>query len=547
MGDLTNPRFFSFLWSFAVLGLLLRADSPAKPFNEPGVIEGESLKGVSHPDGEFAHMPYPLSTQQDAPGVFSGDSELFWRTDHGPTSKEQMEVNIPVKEAARYKVLVRLGKGPTYGILKLTFEDNDVATVDCYAPKVTAADPVDIGTFELTAGDHPLDFMMGGTNPASAQKLIDFGLDYVKLVPVGPIEPAHFRATGADDSSIHSITVGEIHPVDGNQGDTWDLAWTRQNTLYSPANDSSGFHSGGSGSIIVNKILGNDPRKLDGKTINAMMPYQGPGSSSSDKYTWKSSGCMAIDGVLYWLIAQHQYGGDQTVDYDDRQKAHGSSFIKSTDFGKTWTKSPQENRDHPMFPGSRFATPYFVQYGQDGHEAWADGSDKYVYALSNNGFWDNGDYVILGRCLRSKMPELNGTDWQFYTEGDGADDKSWTANVREAKAVLCDPDHLGMTRAVYLPKHQCYLMICWYYPAGSGKLPVPDAPTTTMWNFRVAPHPWGPWRSVGTHTWTPEGYYCPGVCPKFDSADESTIWALTAGDWTNPAAYKFTAVSLILK
>jgi hypothetical protein len=143
------------------------------------------------------------------------------------------------------------------------------------------------------------------------------------------------------------------------------------------------------------------------------------------------------------------------------------------------------------------------------------------------------------------MPELNGTDWQFYTEGDGADDRSWTGNVREAKAVLCDPDHLGMTRAVYLPKHQCYLMICWYYPAGGGKLP--DAHTTTTWNFRVAPHPWGPWRSVGTHTWTPEGYYCPGVCPKFNSPDESTIWTLTAGDWTNPVAYRFTAVSLILK
>jgi hypothetical protein len=283
-----------------------------------------------------------------------------------------------------------------------------------------------------------------------------------------------------------------------------------------------------------------------------MTEYGITGASMGDNCTWKSSGCIALDGVLYWLIARHQYGGDQTVDYDKRQKAHGSIFIKSTDLGKTWSGSPQEHKDHPMFPGTRFATPYFVQYGQDGHEAWADGSDQYVYALSNNGFWDNGDYVILGRCQRLKMPNLSGADWQFYTQGDGAADSAWTSNVHDAKAVLCSPDHLGMTRAVYLPKHQCYLMIGWYYPAGGGKLEMSDglpqaAHVKTNWDFYVAPHPWGPWRVVGSHTWTPQGYYTPGICPKFNSADESTLWAFTAGDWTNGAAYKLTAVQLSIK
>jgi hypothetical protein len=251
------------------------------------------------------------------------------------------------------------------------------------------------------------------------------------------------------------------------------------------------------------------------------------------------------------VVARHRYGGDRTIDYDKRQKAHDASFIKSTDHGKTWTRSPQENFDHPMFPGSRFATPYFVQYGQDGHEVWADSSDKYVYALSNNGYWDNGDYVILGRCLRSKMPELNGADWQFYTQGDGATDAAWTSSVRVAEPVLCHPGHLGMTRAVYLPKHQCYLMIEWYYPAGGGKFETSDglpevSRLTTIWDFYVAPHPWGPWRNVGSHTWKPQGYYCPGVCLKFNSLDESTVWAFTAGNWTNPA-YRLNAVPLTIQ
>jgi len=308
--------------------------------------------------------------------------------------------------------------------------------------------------------------------------------------------PAHFRATGAYDSSIHSITAGQPSPVTSSQGDTWDLAWTQQGTIYSFSDDTSGFNKAADGNILFNEITGDDPTKLDGKTLNPMTDYGHGGFKLADGCTWKSSGFMALDGTLYCLVARHLYGGDGApyIDHDKRQAAHGSSFIKSTDNGKTWTRSMQENYDHPMFPRSRFAVPYFVQYGQDGHEAWADRSDKYVYALSNNGFWDNGDYMIRGRCLRSKMPDLNEADWQFYTNGDGAADGAWSSNVYDAKSVLTNPNHLGMTRAVYLPKHQCYLMIGWYYPEGSGKLDVGDgepapAHVCTNWDFYVAPHP----------------------------------------------------------
>jgi hypothetical protein len=352
----------------------------------------------------------------------------------------------------------------------------------------------------------------------------------------------------ADDSAIHSITVGPVYPVDSSRGDTWDLAWAPDGSIFSPSDDTNGFHSAGDGNIMFNQITGDDPAKLDGHTVNVMADYGKGSQKGPDGCTWKSSGCISLDGVLYWLVARHKYGED-SGDFDRRQPAHDSSFIKSADGGKTWTRSAQENYDHPMFPGSRFATPYFVEYGQDGHETNADGSEKYVYALSNNGFWDNGDYVVLGRVLRSKMPDLNAADWQFYTTGNGAADSSWTSNLREAQAVLSNPDHLGMTRAVYLSKQRCYLMIGWYYPEGGGKMDAPSGPAhiTTDWDFYVAAHPWGPWRPVGSHTWTPQGFYSPGVCPKFTSADGSTVYAFTAGDWTNGAMYKLTAVQLSIK
>src|SRR6266436_1002990 len=52
------------------------------------------------------------------------------------------------------------------------------------------------------------------------------------------------------------------------------------------------------------------------------------------------------------------------------------------------------------------------------------GMDRYVYATSNNGFWDNGDNYILGRVLRSKIGALKAADWTFYQGGDGMLDSS---------------------------------------------------------------------------------------------------------------------------
>src|SRR6202008_4923414 len=145
--------------------------------------------------------------------------------------------------------------------------------------------------------------------------------------------------------------------------------------------------------------------KLDGITVNRMRDFEALdqvkpdphfGKAAADDRTWKSSGCSFIDGALYCSISRHNYGdpfGERR-----RQDALNGSIIKSTDYGKTWTRSAQENYDAPMFPGPNFATPYFVEYGKT--PAPPDGGDKYVYAISNNGFWDNGDYLILGRVER---------------------------------------------------------------------------------------------------------------------------------------------------
>ena len=155
------------------------------------------------------------------------------------------------------------------------------------------------------------------------------------------------------------IRVEKPVPLADNAGDTWVAAWAADGTVYTPSDDTGGFHAAASSNIAFNKISGDDVGKLSGVTVNPMNDYGKGGQKGPDGCTWKSSGCYCLDGTIYWVVARHKYGED-SGDPQRRQPASNASIIKSGDFGKTWTRSAKENYDRPMFPGSRFATPYFI-------------------------------------------------------------------------------------------------------------------------------------------------------------------------------------------
>jgi hypothetical protein len=389
------------------------------------------------------------------------------------------------------------------------------------------------------------------------------------------------------------VRVGTPRVIPDNYGDTWALAWGDDDSLYTPANDTTGFrlperisrvlprltdeqerllgedylafkrtlpddqkkqitdaHEFFS-TIAFHRLEGSGPHMLRGTTVNFMTDFVAqdrrrefvePRSGQKwplgpDGCTWKSSGCASIDGALYLVVARHMYG-EFAGDPRRRQTAASASILKSVDFGRSWSRSSEEALASPMFPGSHFATPYFIDYGK-GRSA-VDGADQYVYAISNNGFWDNGDAMVLGRVRRAHIGRLEGSDWEFFAGGDGADSSSWTRNPLRAVSVLKNPGKLGMTGAAYLRARQRYLMIGWYYPAGSGKFD-DHASTHTVWDFYEAEKPWGPWRCLDSHSWQPQGYYCPLVCPKFQSADRVHVY--TAGDFKNwKDYYRLTVV-----
>lgn len=340
-------------------------------------------------------------------------------------------------------------------------------------------------------------------------------------------------------AALRGVTVGTPIPLPDNGGDTWVAAWADDDNLYSPSNDTRGFHEGADSNIAFNRISGNDARSLHGSTVNPMAEYGKASEEGADGCTWKSSGCTWVNGALYWVVARHQYG-EKSRDPHRRQTAQNASIIKSTDYGRTWTRPARENYDHPMFPGRRFATPYFVEYGRSRMDV--DNCREFVYALSNNGFWDCGDDVVLGRVRRSKLAALDGADWEFFTGGDGLRNPAWSSYASDAKPVLRQPGRLGMTGAVYLAPQQRYLMIGWYYPLGGGKMP--DAATHTVWDFYEAPRPWGPWTRIGSYDSAPAGYYSPEICPKFQSANQ--VFALAAGNWNNREVYRLTLFPLQL-
>lgn len=326
---------------------------------------------------------------------------------------------------------------------------------------------------------------------------------------------------------ITDIRLNRVKKYPDCIGDTWDPAWAADGSVYFAGNDGSGVRKACANNLFYNRAIGADPFDLDVETIAAMTDYGGWGQRGPDGCTWKSSGSLALDGALYLAVGRHRYG-TESGDPHRRQTARRASLIRSTDSGRTWQRSAEDNYLRPMFPGQRFATPYFIHYGQEQHIPAVDGANRYVYALSNNGFWCNGDDYVLGRAARELLPRLDPADWEFYRGGDGWAAASWTANPFQAVPLIRDPLHCGESGATYIPALGCYVLIAWYYPGD------PNVETDeTRWVFYTSPHPWGPWRKIKEIPIRPEGWYCPRILSAWQTPVEDGLKAciLTGGDY----------------
>ena len=138
-----------------------------------GALEGEAMKILEKSGGN------PKPQDMDGHGAaWSGDCHLWW-TDAKPDDRLVLEV--PVKEAGKYKVIVNLTKAIDYGIVQLSLDDTKLGgPIDLFNDGVVATGPIDLGTHDLAAGNHKLTIQITGANE-KAVKAYMAGLDYVKL------------------------------------------------------------------------------------------------------------------------------------------------------------------------------------------------------------------------------------------------------------------------------------------------------------------------------------------------------------------------------
>jgi hypothetical protein len=324
-------------------------------------------------------------------------------------------------------------------------------------------------------------------------------------------------------------------------GDEWAPTWADDGNLYTGNDDGSSFGGIKSSSVAFGKLIGDDPFKLQGITISDMGGY-GKNEMGSDHANWKTMNSYCVNGALYMFVTRCQYP-EQSGDTHHRHIFKNSSIIKSTDKGKTWTRPAEESFNHPMFPGLEFGAPYFVWYGQDG-KASVDNAGKYVYAVANNGHFEDGDYYVLGRVPKKKLPDLNAADWEFYTGGDGMTARNWTADMDGAKPILSDPLNCSMTGMTHIPALGRYVMVVWHYTTYNLR-----TDPRTINDYCEAPRPWGPWTKFKTIDTDKLGWYVPIIGQKFQKKiNASTVDCVLypTGNYQNSKLYKLNFIPITL-
>ncbi len=145
-------------------------------FKVKGAQEGEKTKILSKTAGNAG--------LQDMFGYgpdWSNDAHLWWT---GAKPGDTLELAVPVKKTATYKLTMQLTKAIDYGIVQLYLDGKKLGNpIDLFNNGVIATGVLDMGIHELEKGTHTLKVKITGTNKKAVKKYM-FGLDYLKLEEV---------------------------------------------------------------------------------------------------------------------------------------------------------------------------------------------------------------------------------------------------------------------------------------------------------------------------------------------------------------------------
>lgn len=121
------------------------------------------------------------TTQHSVGGRWSEGSNFIWRN---ANPGDELVFTVPVHEAGKYELRLRLTKAADYGIFQMLLDGQKTGDpIDLYSSEMSPTEEISLGKFDLTAGDHPLTIQSAGVNEKAEKKYM-FGIDYMKLVPV---------------------------------------------------------------------------------------------------------------------------------------------------------------------------------------------------------------------------------------------------------------------------------------------------------------------------------------------------------------------------
>jgi hypothetical protein len=136
-----------------------------------GAIEGEKMRIL-----EKTGAPEP----QDWDGTSDG-RHLWWKGGQKPGDRLVLGFNAP--QAGTFRVFGRFLKAADYGLAEFEINGQKAGKpIDFYNDGVIVTDEIELGTFDLKAGENRLAITVAGANE-KARKAYMVGLDYLMIKP----------------------------------------------------------------------------------------------------------------------------------------------------------------------------------------------------------------------------------------------------------------------------------------------------------------------------------------------------------------------------
>ena len=301
------------------------------------------------------------------------------------------------------------------------------------------------------------------------------------------------------------------YPEPGIKGDTYPMTWAADGEIYASSGDPLWGET--DSGLDIERFSGPAPDYKITK-YNGMNDYLGGGGNGP-----KPSGMISVGGMLY-LAFQNFLGGQKPPHSNKSQPGSDAHIVCCNPRWNQWYPSLKAI-EKPMFPGSRFGGPAFINFGRDNQNA----RDGYVYAVSGDQ-WDNGSNVRLGRVPGEHIMEANY--WEYVCAFDKSGVPAWHNSIDEAIPVLSIHRFIGLPEMVYLAGIKRYLFLTWHLRGDFD----PDGGTDLL--ILEGPEPWGPFSLVHFEEyWEGKEFtpYCPRLPLKW-MEDDVTGYIQFSGSWS---------------